>query len=80
MRPLASVLRGAYVSVIRSNMLPCPSVILAIILLPQRINQVAAPIIRSINMATIQRMILRFLDIGFFCFFPFLCFFELLGS
>ena len=80
MRPLASVLRGAYVSVIRSNRLPWPSVILAMILLPQRMNQTTPPTIRSMNIDIIQRMILRFLDIGFFCFFPFLCFFELLGS
>ena len=53
-------------------------VILAKMLFPQRTNQTTAPIISRIIMEIIQRMILRFLDIGFFTFLSFLDFLDFL--
>ncbi len=53
----------------RSKTLPWPPVILAIMSLPQRISQVAAPAINRMIIIMTVMMILRFLDTGFLSFF-----------
>lgn len=55
--------------VIKSKTLPCPLVILVIIVFPHNTSQTIPPIIRSRIKIIMQLMILRFLDTGFFAFF-----------
>ena len=57
-------------------MLPCPSVILAMMLLPQRMSQTPPLISSKTIIDIIQRIILRFLDIGFLTFLDFLDFLD----
>jgi len=58
----------------KSKILPCPPVILAMISLPQRINQTTPPIRSKTIKRIIPMIILRFLLMGFLCIF--LAFFD----